>query len=156
MKERDGHFDDPLHARRWPRERLAAAVLGLLTDEEEEELRGHSDDCPTCKETLERYSTVTRTALADNLGHIPSHILWDWETRGPGLSGLQRELILAHLKRCDECREVLVCMGQDPESIHGVLGNDLILTNHMLQNAHLARESIHTPLHFQKYSWFDT
>ncbi|RKZ12432.1 hypothetical protein DRQ53_04800 [bacterium] len=94
---------------RWAEERVVAFALGALDDEDERRIRG-------ILEGQDAYASLLEPPERDGIGHVPAALLARWTDAGRRLRGIERELVLEHVQRCDSCRDELEMLGLSPQS----------------------------------------
>lgn len=93
--------------------RVPAYESGLLLEAEEERFLAHREQCPACREAHDLFEAM-ETPRGEEAGegtHIPASLLARWPRRDELLSGVEEEMVFAHLQRCRECREDLALLG---------------------------------------------
>lgn len=95
------------------RPRLPAFVAGLLDEAQDSEVARHLLDCAECSQLAESLAISPAGAGVDR-AHIPAGVLARWPKALRELRGLERDLISAHLKTCEECRGALRVLGHAP------------------------------------------
>ena len=93
------------------RARIIRAQAGLLSDDEELQLRAHLDTCAECA----ALASSDADAGAEPGKHLPASLLAEWPRARAALRGLERALVRRHLGRCSECRQDLELLGYAPE-----------------------------------------
>lgn len=142
----------PIRAHDWAIQRLPEFSMGLLDEQDAEEMESHVADCDSCQEAA---ATMRERVLAD-FGHLPSSLLTAWATRSGQLEGLQRELTRRHLSSCDSCRQLLMDFGHEPvlPRIEALEANDRVMA--LLPPAESQREHARPPVPIQSHSrWRD-
>ena len=94
---------------RWAEERVVAFALGALDDEDESRFRGILAD-------RDEYADLLAPGDVEDPGHVPAALIARWASAGRELRGIERELVLDHVHRCDSCRADLALLGLSPDS----------------------------------------
>src|SRR5262245_39756034 len=93
------------------RAQIVRAQAGLLSEDEELELRAHLDTCAECAALASSHAD----AGAEPGKHLPASLIAEWPRARTALRGLERALVRRHLERCFECRQDLELLGHAPE-----------------------------------------
>ena len=98
---------------RWFRARLDAGSLGLLDEAEERRFDAHASGCAPCQAALDAHREHGLPELKTD-GHIPARVLARWDRARQTLGGVPRRILEEHLEGCEECRDDLEFLGQEP------------------------------------------
>ena len=91
---------------------LMQHAVGMLPESQMEEFEGHLTTCPTCQARWERLASGS-SALVDQ--HLPPGVIAAWPRRSATLEGRARDLVGAHLERCERCRSEIELLGYSAE-----------------------------------------
>ena len=94
---------------RWAEDHVVAFALGTLDDEDESRFR-------TILSDQDDYADLLDPGEAEDIGHVPAALIARWADAGRDLRGIERDLVLEHVHRCDACREDLELLGLSPGS----------------------------------------
>ena len=93
---------------------LIAFAAGLLSGGAEARVVAHLGSCAACRESFE--SLTDREDWEEPAGeHVPAAMLASWPRTKRELRGVERDLVLKHLERCDSCHAELATLGFEPE-----------------------------------------
>src|SRR5262249_50186281 len=98
-------------AHEWAVRQLIAYSAGMLPEGDLLRLEEHLGTCPDCRSRLAPLKPAARIRA----GHPPASLTPTWATGSPPLPGLERELVAAHLRECEDCRATLAFAGHAPE-----------------------------------------
>ena len=97
----------------WFQKRLVPFAAGLLDESEEARFRSLMNDDAACAEL---YALFGEGGLEqkDDAYHLPPDMIARWEVAKQELQGFEREMVVKHLERCDDCRADIELLGFSP------------------------------------------